>query len=193
MRYCLRCMLKLVLCLALSACAGHNAPTRYYLLQALVSKEPVVTGSPVLGVGPVLLRRYLNRNEIITGAGDGEIHLAEFDHWAEPLQDNVAQVLAENLGRLTGASQVLAYPWPHTRAVDVQVEIDISRFHAEADGRVVLQARWSLYRGDALLHAGQSDIRLPGSDGDYRAIAQRQSEALAVLSREIVAAWPPER
>lgn len=183
----------LTLAAALAGCAGHNPPTRYYLLQALAAKEAAVADVPVLGVGPVALRRYLNRDAIVTSAGAGELLLADFDHWAEPLQDNVAQVLADNLGRLAGARQVLAYPWPHTRPVDMQVEVDIGQFHAEAGGAVVLQARWSLYRGDALLRAGRSDIRLPGAAGDYRVIATRQSEALAALSREIAAALASAR
>ncbi|BBL72303.1 hypothetical protein MoryE10_29090 [Methylogaea oryzae] len=183
----------LAIAAVLAGCAGRNPPTHYYLLQALAARDAVVASVPVLGVGPVTLRRYLNRDAIVTGAGGGELLLADFEHWAEPLQDNVAQVLADNLGRLAGASQVLAYPWPHTRPVDVQVEVDIGQFHAEADGTVVLQARWSLYRGDVLLRAGRSDIRLPGASGDYRVIATRQSEALAAMSREIAAALPAAR
>lgn len=186
-------LIPLFLAAALWGCAGRNPPTRYYLLQPLAAGEAAVADVPVLGVGPVTLRRYLNRDSMVTGAGGGELLLADFDHWAEPLQDNVAQVLADNLGRLAGASQVLAYPWPHTRPVDVQVEVDVGQFHAQADGTVVLQARWSLYRGDALLRAGRSDIRLPGAPGDYRAIATRQSEALAAMSRDIAAAMPSRR
>lgn len=178
------------LSLIAAGCAGHNPPTRYYLLQPASFDARAECGASRLGVGPVVLQRYLNRDEIITGFGDGELRLAEFEHWAEPLQDNVTQVLAANLGRLTGARQALVYPWPRTRLVDVQVEVDISRFHAEADGGVTLQARWSLYREDTLLRTGQSDIRLPGGAGDYRAIVMRQSEALAALSREIAAALP---
>lgn len=184
----MRIFFYLILVLTLNGCAGHNPPTRYYLLQPQVSPAEVMTHARVLGVGPVLLPRYLNRNEIITGAGGGELHLAEFDHWAEPLQDNVAQVLAENLGRLTGAQQVLIYPWSHTRPVDVQIEVDIGQFHTEADGTVVLRAQWSLYRNETLLHTSKFDIHLPGDSRDYRAIATRQSEALATLSREIAAA-----
>lgn len=180
-----------VLALLLSACAGRNAPTRYYLLQPMAAAG-AGGGSLVLGVGPVVLARYLNRDAMVAGVGGGELRLAESDHWAEPLQDNVAQVLEENLARLLGAGQVLSHPWGHDGPVDLQAEVEIGLFHAEADGGVRLQARWRWYRQEKLLQAGRSDIRLPGQGGepDYRVIAARQSEALAVLSREMAAAVP---
>lgn len=185
-------LLPLLAALLLAAgCAGRNAPTHYYLLQAQAVPAPETSGAPVLGVGPVTLRSYLNRNEIVTEEKSGELRLADFDHWAEPLRENVGQVLMENLGRLTGARQVLAYPWPHTRRVDVQVEVDVTRFHADAGGNVVLWARWSIFRGETLLRAGQSNISVGGDNKDYQAIVNRQSEALAALSREIAQAILP--
>jgi uncharacterized lipoprotein YmbA len=183
------------LAVMLAGCAGRNPPTRYYLLQPMAAEAAGEKGTWTLGVGPVVLARYLNRDAMVAGVGGGELRLAESDHWAEPLQDNVAQVLEENLANLLGAGQVLSYPWGHDRPVDWQAEVEIGLFHAEADGGVRLQARWRWYRQEKLLQAGRSDIRLPGQGGDmdYRALAMRQSEALAALSREMAAAVPASR
>jgi hypothetical protein len=47
--------------------------------------------------------------------------LGEFDRWAEPLQDNVSRVLAENLAFLMPTDQSLLQPRPRSAVLDYQV------------------------------------------------------------------------
>ena len=87
------------LLLGLEACT--STPSRFYVLSSLSASETIAataaTQGPVIGVGPITLPKYLDRPQIVTRAGSNQLALAEFDRWAEPLQDNVARVLAENL------------------------------------------------------------------------------------------------
>ena len=57
-----------------------------------------------------------------------QLALGEFDRWAEPLQDNFARVLAENLARLIPTDQVLLHAWPRSATLDYQVTVDVLHF-----------------------------------------------------------------
>ena len=91
--------------LGLGACA--STPSRFYILNTLTASETIpataAARGPVIGVGPITFPKYLDRPQIVTRASRHQLTLGEFDRWAEPLQDNVSRVLAENL----------ALPHPH--------------------------------------------------------------------------------
>src|SRR5262245_66066254 len=95
--------------LGLGACA--STPSRFYILNALTASDTMAATAgeqgPVIGVGPIMLPKYLDRPQIVTRASRNQLTLGEFDRWAEPLQDNVTSVLAENLARLIPTDPVL--------------------------------------------------------------------------------------
>src|SRR5215510_6709686 len=84
-------------CLGLGACA--SMPSRFYILNTLPAQVPAAAAErgPVIGVGPITMPKYLDRPEIVTRASQNQLTFGQFDRWAEPLQDNVFRVLAENL------------------------------------------------------------------------------------------------
>src|SRR5919109_1073251 len=101
--------------LLIGGCASQ--PSRFYLLSAPPSAEPVPLGTSggqgaTIGVGPVTLPRYLDRPQIVTQTSPYELKLAEFDRWAEALDINFSRVLAENLSLLLPTARVVLAPWP---------------------------------------------------------------------------------
>jgi uncharacterized protein len=95
--------------LGLGACA--STPSRFYVLNTLPASETVPATAaergPVIGVGPITLPKYLDRPQIVTRASRNQLALGEFDRWAEPLQDNVLRVLAQNLMLLIPTDHIL--------------------------------------------------------------------------------------
>src|SRR3546814_5086338 len=90
-------LLGLVL-LFVTGCAG-SLPTRHYLLESMAPTTVDETEEDaVIAVAPVTLPAYLDRPDIVTRSTDNRLELADFDEWAEPLDDNITQVHAENLG-----------------------------------------------------------------------------------------------
>lgn len=186
----------MLLCAALLAmlagCAA--APhSRFYILSPLSTDTAVHPGgsATVIGVGPVELPDYLNRPQIAVRSGPYELRYNEIRRWAEPLQDNVTGVLAENLARLVPSDRVARFPWGRTTTVAFQVVANISRFDADENGTVVLSASWKVYRGEGRENVAEktSVIRESiGNSNDYSEIVAAQSRALDVLSREIAAA-----
>ena len=140
----------IVLCLALLLLAGCGStpPTKFYGLAPVsapkAARNAAAEGQLVLGIGPVELPKTLDRPQIVTRRGQNEFYLAEFDHWAEPLEDNVPQVLSENLAVLVPAKRTVIYPWDRSAEVDYQVVVKVLRFDRSQGGDAVLKVRWGL-------------------------------------------------
>src|SRR5882762_7561588 len=129
-RLLLSCVLPLcgIALLVLSGCFGSTPPTQFYLLPSPTSVDTAPPSSAsqrdlTIGVGPVTLPPYLDRPQIVTRASRAKLVLADFDHWAAPLQDTVTRVLAENLSLLIPTDRVVLYPWPRTKDPDYQVTV----------------------------------------------------------------------
>lgn len=186
-------LLSIASLLVLSGCVelglgGVTPPSRLYLLAALAEPASRSDG-PGLGVGPIRLARYLDRPQIVTRGPGPRIEVAEFDRWAEPLEESVARVLAENLSRQLGTDRVQRHPFRSGRAVELAVEVDVTRFDGEPGGAVVLEAWWRLRGEDALLQRGSRIVEEAQGPG-FDALAAAMSRALATLSRHIADAAP---
>jgi hypothetical protein len=113
--------------------------------------------------------------------------LAQFHKWAEPLQDTISRVLAENLSALLHTEHIYTFPRRSTSEVDYQVVIQITRFDASPSGDATLDAHWQIMSGQdkEVLVMDKSHItNLPTSSG-YPGTVSAMSENLSDLSRAI--------
>ncbi len=173
--------------LAQAGCASSK-PSRYYLLSAMNPTESAKEDLGVsLGIGPIEFPKYLNRPQIVTRGSRNRLYLGEFDRWAEPLEQNFARVLAENLAVLLSTDDVVQYPWKRSARVDYQIIVTVNRFDAARAGDTVLHARWTVDDGDGhtLVAPRASRIAEPAGSPDYEAIVRAGSRALEELSRQI--------
>jgi uncharacterized lipoprotein YmbA len=160
----------------------------FYVLS--VPPEPTAQDSlpVVLGLGPVTLPGYLDRSQIVIRMSENQVALAEWDRWAEPLDENILRVLEQNLVRLLPGSSYTAFPWYDAAGPDYGVAIEIGRFEADTLGHVVLDATWVVSRGDELIQVGSSLIEETSSGPARVETVAAQSRALARMSGEIAAA-----
>jgi len=172
-------------------CVHGGGRTRYYVLApTLDSGEASGPGlvEPAVGVGPIRLPGYLDRPQIAMHNGRDEVVLSEFDEWAEPLRDNLARTIAENLSRLIPTERVAIFPWPAPRDIQYQVLIDVIRFDRGASGTVVLVARWRIADPAAReLAVRTSRLSETARDPGPAATVAAMSGAAGALSREIAA------
>jgi uncharacterized lipoprotein YmbA len=141
-------------CLGLTACVRvgpqQESPWRLFTLSSLPETTPsrAISSSapahPVLGVGPIHLPGYLDQQQIVTRISENGFTLSDSDRWAEPLEENIAQVLAQNLATMLQTDQVILYPWPGQRRPTYQLEIHLSSFDTDTAGTAQLEARWLL-------------------------------------------------
>jgi uncharacterized protein len=177
--------------LGLGACA--STPSHFYLLNTLSASETmpatVAAQSPVVGVGPITLPKYLDRPQIVTRVGRHQLAIGEFDRWAEPLQDNISRVLAENLARLVPTDHILLHPWPRSATVDYQVSMEVLQFDGWLGGESTLLARWSILDGaERELFNRMVHLHAPSGGQGYEAMVVVMNQMIETLSRDIATA-----
>ena len=182
----------LAMALMLNAC-GTTPPSSFYLLQpmsASASEQTTMAGNEKLhiGVGPVALAEYLDRTQIVTRTDGTRVHLAETHRWAEPLQDNFARIIADNLSTLLNTDRVSLHPSRNWPDIDYQVLINVWQLDASRQGEITLVANWSIRtdNGAELVSMKKSVFTTSvAPDASYADIANAMSSTTAMLSQEI--------
>lgn len=175
---------------------GTQNATHFYRLESssFVSESEsgrpqadTLSGDLTILVAPVRIPGYLKRSQIVTRSGLNEFRLAEFERWAEPLGDNIARVLAEDLGEQLNTNRIDFYTWNHPKPPDLQVGMDILRFDGAPGGDVLLNARWSIAAPDSEREplVQEASIREKLGGPGYPELVAAMSRSLAKLSRAI--------
>jgi uncharacterized protein len=179
----------------LTACIGGPTPqSRYYLLSSSGDLAPTqaTRSSEALSVsvGPVIVPAHLDRLEIVTKPSRHRLELAEFDLWAEPLDENIARILVENLSRLLGTDEVFRYEEKRGAPVDMEVAVDVERMEARASAKTELIVRWTLIRAKERDHLFTRRSRYVAklNGPGFEALAAGMSRNIAELSVEIATA-----
>lgn len=106
-------------------------------MQCCRSASPVgdATTSAVittLAVGPVQMPEYVDRLQIVTQESQHRYQLAEFDQWAEAIEDNLSRVLLDNLSNLLSPVQIAVILWQSDLPTTYRAQVDVTRFSGAA-------------------------------------------------------------
>mgnify|MGYP001826109207 CR=1 FL=1 len=189
--------LTIIICwLALAGClGGPSAPTNFYMLSAL-SPSPAGTSATTaegrirIGLVTVVVPEYLNRNEIVVNLDNTLYQLAEFNQWAEPLNDNLTRVLEENLTNLMGNDlNDIIFASDSSIPADYRLEVDVIRLDGNLGDQVTLVAQWALLEAeeDDLILMRRSKYLEPAADNTYKGLVLAKSRMVEELSRDIAA------
>jgi len=178
----------------LAGCGMRTSPSsRFYMPVALAAPaaQPQAQAKPGalrVGLGPLRLAEYLDRPQIVTRGAGVEVRMAEFDRWAEPLEDSVTRVVAQNVSALLGSHSVEVFPWSSGSDPACQVRGEILRLDGDLGRDAVLDAWFSV--SDASGRKGDShkvSYREPAGSS-YADLVLAESRLLERLSRDIAAA-----
>lgn len=177
----------IILIIGLTACAT-TPPTRFYLLEAISPPTAVQADGAKkysIGLGPVSIPALLDRKQIVTRSDQNTVQIAELHQWAEPLRDNIARVLTQNLTVLQTHNVIRSYPWSAYGPVNYRVIIDIDRFDTQPGRSANLKARWAIRdeKTGTIATNEQTGIELPLADSSYPATAESLSVMLYELSK----------
>jgi uncharacterized lipoprotein YmbA len=192
----------LLVSLSLVGCGTFSArpdPSRFFTLTAIAQPGAALVGNDSgslagvsVGLGPIRLPSYLDREEIVTRVSANRIDFSEYDRWAEPLDASFTRVLAQNLSVLLHTDRLVFYPWELNRRPNYQVTVQVVRFESNDRGEVQLSARWEIFdisnNNRIPLRAGESGITRQPTASSTDASVAALSEALGDLSREITSA-----
>lgn len=176
----------LLLSLLLAAC-GSTPQSNYYRLSATGSGGQ--GDSPALGIGPVVIPEYLDRNSMVFVTGDNQLYIASYERWAEPLQTGISRVLGLNLSEALDTQDIRPFPWPASDRPAYAVQVWLLELDASA-GQTSLVAEWRLHEPatgrDLARRIGR--YQESGSDRDGAALAAAYSRLLRQLSDDIARA-----
>lgn len=173
-----------ILCAFFVAGCGNPYP-EFYTLSA---EGPSPTGGGIgIGVGPIILAEYVDRQNLVIQTGPNKMEVSEFDLWSGDLDNSIARVLSINIGRRLGTGNVRSYPWQRDNEIDYQIAMDIREFVAGADGYAHIEASWRIYAlPDRNLTASNTFIaKEPIETEDFEAVVAAQSRLLGKLAEEI--------
>ena len=190
--------LAMMICwLVLAGClGGPSAPTNFYMLSPLSPSQAGTAAATAEGririsLATVVVPEYLNRNEIVVNLDNTVYQLAEFNQWAEPLNDNLTRVLAENLTNLLQEDSITVFLSSDSSILpDYRLEVDVVRLDGNLGGQAALVAQWALLAGeeDDLILMRRLEYQEPATDQTYKGLVLAKSRMVEKLSRDIAAA-----
>jgi uncharacterized lipoprotein YmbA len=178
-----------------SILAPQPDASRFFVLAPLPNTETQESGSEslplpnaILGIGPIRLPPYLDRNEIAVRVSPTQVTYSTTDRWAEPLAGNMKRVLLQNLSQLVGTNRIVIYPWSNALEVTYQIRIELLSFEATKSGEVQLAARYTILHGSERqpLVVREVNFSRPAA-ADTAAEVGALSATLGDLSRDIAA------
>ena len=185
----------LIMSLFLAGCGSLSPrpdPSKFFTLSSSFPTAEVAATNPggatvALGIGPIKFPGYLDRQEIVLRTAQNRFEVSENERWAEPLDENFARVLGQNLAALLGTDRIISYPWPGDRKPILRVEIEVLAFEANAAYDAQLSARWVVLDGGTKksLDLRVSRVTRPARDKSIDGAVAALSEAVGDLSREI--------
>jgi uncharacterized lipoprotein YmbA len=175
------------LVLWLSAC-GSSPPNNFYRLTPALAPVPG-NQEPSLGIGPVDVPEFLNRNSMVYTRGGNQLQIASTERWAEPLEYGINRVVGLNLSALMRTENLRFFPWDVRQAPDYGVRISVLDLDArEAEATLIVD--WLIYKPADGTHLTRqiSEFRQPLASGQlepadlpaaYSALFYQFSEAIA--------------
>ena len=172
----------------LMAACSTAAPDRYYLLSATLNPAaPVAEQGSVIGIGPVTIPSHLDRSMIVSRSSSNRLEVNAGHRWAEPLDENINRILLENIDHTGKAVRMETFPWTSRDGVDWQIVVDIDRFERQADGKVLLAARWKLvaFESGDITASNRYEKVVDPKNTDVESTVSAMSDLLADMSVDI--------
>lgn len=162
----------------------------HHLLEAVIPERPVTGASPAIAISRPSLPSYLDRQQLVSRSGDGQLQMNSYHLWAEPLDAAISRVTATNLGRLTNSLNI--QPVENFVTLDYQtlLEIRVSRFEPDLSNNLVLECTWKLQPvvgGVANTRPFRTTVAITPADTpkDLSGRIAAMNESLVRLAREI--------
>lgn len=161
-----------------------------HLLDPVIPERQITGASPAIAISRPALPSYLDRQQLVSRSGSGQLEMNSYHLWAEPLDAAISRVTAVNLGRLMNSLNIQPVESFVTLDYQTLLEIRVSRFEPDSPGNLVFECTWKLqpvsgrvvntrpFRTSVLISPADSAKDLSGR-------VAAMNEALARLAREI--------
>ena len=165
-----------------------SAPSKFYTLNATAKGDGTSAAQYAVVVGPVTIPTEVDRPQFTVKVAPNRVAIDEFNRWAEPLNENIARVVAADLATLLGTPRVTAVA-PANFDPAYRVTIDIQCFESVPGKSAQLEAVWVVHKtAGSVTLSGRTIADEPVSGSGFEALAAAHSRALAKVSTDMAAA-----
>jgi uncharacterized protein len=165
----------------------NSPPTRFFTFESIPpASKPHANSKYVIQIDAVQIPAELDRNAIVKETGPDTLSISQQDHWAAPLGELARDALTQDLAsRLPNGTVIL--PQAPTPSSAAQLEVTIAKFTENSDRRVVLEASWTLLKGQPAHPVLTRDVHLEceATDSGAEAQAAGMSKLIAQLADNI--------
>lgn len=121
----------------LTACS-NSGPT-YYTLSSIAGRSYNVSSS-IIEVRTPSLAGFLDKDRIVSEINNNKLSLSSSDAWGDNITNMIGRVMMLNLAQRLPNARVFLQNQATQTTPQVYVEMDISRFNQDAQGRAVVTA-----------------------------------------------------
>ncbi len=176
-----------------AAFAARADPSSFYILGTLpevdLAADKTTAGIKAdfsVGLGPIELPAYLDRQQIVTRTSTNRLSYSENDRWAAPLAESFSRVLEQNISHLLNPVRMSRFPWQSNSAPDYQVKIEVLQFEGNSNQEARLTAHWTVSdRHQKILVSQSSQLKRRAGSLSTEDSVKALSETVGDLSREI--------
>lgn len=171
-------------------------PTRFYVLTSPTPRPDLSSTRELkrwrVGLRSVELPAYLRNRALVVRVGTTDVHFAEFDRWAEPLDRGIGRLLSEALESSRNLACV-GFPSPPDATLDYEVTIRVRACEGtrgeRGKGGVRFAAEWEARSAGSATPLARSGVVVNGpaqwNGKDYGQLVERLSEAVMELGESI--------
>jgi uncharacterized lipoprotein YmbA len=178
--------------LFLSGCISvpSSREAHFYGIAALNDSEVTpleLSSNFAVAVRAIKIPAYLNRPHIVTQDEQHQLHFAQFDRWAEPLNEAMTRVIKENLARILPRAQIISYPVDFPTDTAFRVDMEITRFELDLASDLVVVVQWEVVDVGYPKYTTikRSEFRIPVENGDYAGAVKAVGGVCASLSQQV--------
>jgi len=194
------------LMLMLNGCSSPN--TTYYTLNA-DPIPPALAGAKNIRVmvGPVSLPEMVDQPQMVILGSDNQVQVYEYDRWAGSLKSDIGRVIASNLAKDIGSSNVWNFAQSTQTNFDYQVLVDVQNLQSKRGDSVLVDVLWTINPALAKNQSGEkapsqnaapksanlmgrSLVREPVTGTGVDALVSAQTRAFVKVSQEIARSVP---
>jgi len=147
MRYLLSILL--LLCTSCIQIGSDPQPVQYYLLESMTDAPEILSGEALnIDLELVNFPDYLDRLQIVTRNDNNGIDFSDSARWAEPLQDNLARILRENIAQMLPGARISISPWENSSNEAVKVVLVVNKFFGKLGDHSQVDIRWAIDNED---------------------------------------------
>ena len=170
------------------ASCSASAPARFYTLDSKATADGQSPATYGVVIGAVSVPAVVDRPQLVVQVAPNRVEIDEFNRWAAPLAESIAEAVAANLSVLLGTPNV-ATAQRESFAPAYRVTLDVQRFESAPGEGVTIEAVWAVSRaGGDHSRAGRTTAHENVQAKSIDALVAAHSLALTQLSKDIAAA-----